>query len=113
LLALNTGAALAKRVEVVTDSRNKGEYSRREGGGATPHKTNVVDFEGPNAAVAYVCFVDDRIARKIGTDEIVDAVVSSVRQRTRIIRESDGVWRISSRENLESYPTRNACPDVG
>jgi hypothetical protein len=113
LLALNTGAARAKRVEVITGFRDRGEYANRQAGGAVPHKTDIVDFENPNTAVAYVCFIDDAVTRKIGTDEVVDPTVSSVRFRTRVVREADGAWRISSREELQSLPTKNACPDVG
>jgi hypothetical protein len=113
MLALNTGAARDKRVEVITGLRDRGEYSRRAGGGTVPHKTDGVDFENTNTAVAYECYVDDRVRRKIGTDEVVNATVTSTRLRTRVIREADGAWRISSRESLESLPTSNACPNVG
>jgi hypothetical protein len=112
VLALNTGAALVKRVEVISGLRDRGQYSRRDAGGPIPHKTDLIDFESPVAAVAYECYVDDRVTRKVGSNEVVDLTVTSVRFRTRLIREADGAWRISSREDLESYPTRNACPDV-
>ena len=92
--------------------RDNGEYSRREGGGPVPHRTDSVVFEGPNTAIAFECVIDDRIRRKTATDEVVNPTVTSSVRRTTVIREADGPWRISHRETKDSVPTRNLCPHV-
>jgi hypothetical protein len=110
LLALNTGDAKARTIAAITSMRDKGEFSRRDGGGPVPHKTDSVVFENPNTAIVAECVIDDRVRRNSAGGVVDDSVVSSI-QRTTVSRE-DGGWRINRRETKETVPTRNLCPHV-
>ena len=111
LLALNTGDARTRIVAALTERQKKGQFSRREGGGPVPHKTDAVDFENADTAIVFECTIDDRVLRNSAGDVIDDSVESSI-QRTTVVREADGAWRVARREVKNSVPTRNLCPHV-